>query len=161
MGGGWALRFRFQRTVLGRGLRLAMWRQPKALGSGVLWAGEGKTKAKGIQQEALVCRRSKAGRAEEEGQTATRIFLHMFRLSEGSMPLVKAMGNKRRLIQASGDWVLLMWAMSGWTTLVCTKSSRGINLTLCLLCDLQAAERNHSSHLRNQREKVPATTRGL
>ena len=39
-GGGWALRLRLQRSLLGRGLGLAVWRQPKDLGSSVPWAGE-------------------------------------------------------------------------------------------------------------------------
>ena len=35
-GGGWALRLRFWRSVLGKGLGLAVWREPEGLGSRVL-----------------------------------------------------------------------------------------------------------------------------
>ena len=38
-GGGWALRHRFQRSVPGSQLGLVVWRQPKGLRSGALWAG--------------------------------------------------------------------------------------------------------------------------
>ena len=38
--GGWALRLRFQRSILGRRLGLAVWGQPEGLRRGVPWAGE-------------------------------------------------------------------------------------------------------------------------
>ena len=40
LGGDWALRFRLRRSVLGRGLGLAVWEQPKGLRNGVPWVGE-------------------------------------------------------------------------------------------------------------------------
>ena len=56
----WALRLRLQRSVLGRGLGLAVWRQPEGLGSRVPWAGEKNAIAKGTQEEAWAYRTSKA-----------------------------------------------------------------------------------------------------
>ena len=58
-GRGWVLGFRMQRSVLGRGLGLAVWRRPEGLGSSVPWAGEQYTIAKGTQEEVWACRRSK------------------------------------------------------------------------------------------------------
>ena len=40
LGRGWLLRLRLRGSVPRRGLGLAMWGQPKGLGSGVPWAGE-------------------------------------------------------------------------------------------------------------------------
>ena len=58
-GWGWALRLRFWRSVLGKGLGLAVWRQPEGLGSGATWAGEQKTTAEGTWEEVWAHRRSK------------------------------------------------------------------------------------------------------
>lgn len=57
--GGWALRLRLWRSVLGRGLGLTVWRQPEGLGSGVPRAGEWSTTAEGTQEEVYTCSRSK------------------------------------------------------------------------------------------------------
>ena len=51
-GGGWALRLRLQRSVPGRRLWLAVWRQPERLGSGVLWIGERSTTAEKVWEKA-------------------------------------------------------------------------------------------------------------
>ena len=40
LGRGWVLRLRLRRSVLGRGLGLVVWRQPKGLRSRALWEGE-------------------------------------------------------------------------------------------------------------------------
>ena len=56
------------------------------------------------------------------------------------MPLAQAMGGEAPLAQATGDWVSLVWA----------KGSGGISVTWSPLCNLQVAETNHSSYLRNQ-----------
>ena len=56
---GWALRLRLQRSVPGKGLGLAVWRQPEGLRSSVPWAGEHSTIAKGAQEEASAHRRAK------------------------------------------------------------------------------------------------------
>lgn len=69
-GRGWELRLRLQRSVQGRGLRLAVWRQSEGLGSGVPQAGEPSTIAKGTQEEVWPHRRGKApllGRARGGG----------------------------------------------------------------------------------------------
>jgi len=50
-GGGWALGLRLQRSVAGRGLGLAVWRQPEGLGSGVPYAGEWNARAMRTQVE--------------------------------------------------------------------------------------------------------------
>ena len=50
-GRGWALRLRLQRSVPGRGLGLAVWRQPEGLGSSVPWTREQNAISKGTQEE--------------------------------------------------------------------------------------------------------------
>ena len=50
-GGSWVLRLRLWRSVLGRGLGLAVGRQPEGLGSSATWAGEWSTTAKGVWEE--------------------------------------------------------------------------------------------------------------
>ena len=52
-GGGWAPRLRLQRSVLGRRLKLAVWKQPKG-------AREWCTTAKGVWEEAWAPQKSKA-----------------------------------------------------------------------------------------------------
>ena len=74
---------------------------------------------------------------------------------------MQATGSERPLSQATGDQVLLMWATDGQAPLVWAKGSGGLSMMQCLLCDLQVAGANHSSHLRKQREAWPATTRDL
>ena len=59
-GGGWTLRLKLWRSAPGRGLGLAVWKQPEGLGSSVPWAGEWKTTAEGTQEEVLAHQRSKA-----------------------------------------------------------------------------------------------------
>ena len=54
------LRLRFQRKVPGRGLGLAVWREPEGLGSGVPQTGEQNATAKGSWEEVWAHRRSKA-----------------------------------------------------------------------------------------------------
>ena len=50
-GGGWVLRLRLWRSVLGRGLVLAVWRQPEGARGVVSRVGEQITKAKGTWAE--------------------------------------------------------------------------------------------------------------
>lgn len=59
-GDSWALRLRIQRSVLGRGLGLAVWRQLEQLGSSVPWAREPSTIAEGSWEEVWDHRSSKA-----------------------------------------------------------------------------------------------------
>ena len=59
LGGFWALRLRFWRSVSGRGLEYVLWRQPDGLGSSVPQTGEQNTTAKGSQEEVWDHRRSK------------------------------------------------------------------------------------------------------
>ena len=57
-GKGWVLRLRLQRSVLGRGLGLAVWKEPEGLGSSVPWAMEQST-TEGTWEEVWTCKRSK------------------------------------------------------------------------------------------------------
>ena len=101
------LRLRLQRSVLGRGLGLAMWRQPEGLGSSVPWAGKQGTINKGTWEEVWSHRRSKApllGRVRVGGGPPQEyLSLSMQRLSEGRMPLAQATGGKAPLAQAMGN----------------------------------------------------------
>ena len=75
--GSWALRIRLWRSVLGRRLGLAMWRQPEGLRSDVPWLRSGLPRVKGNWEEAWAHRRRKSpllGRAKEEGSIAVRIY---------------------------------------------------------------------------------------
>ena len=54
-----------------------------------------------------------------------------------------------------------MWAIGDHTLLVWAKGSGELSVMMCLLSDLLAVGTKHSSHLRNQREIWPATTRGI
>ena len=49
----------------------------------------------------------------------------MLRLSEGRAPLGQAMGGKRPVVRATGDWVLLVWTMHGLAPLVWAKGRGG------------------------------------
>ena len=51
-GRGWTLRLKLRRSVPGRGLELAVWRQPEGLGSSLPRAGEWGTTAERTQEEA-------------------------------------------------------------------------------------------------------------
>ena len=68
------------------------------------------------------------------------------------MALIQAMGGKRPLPQAMGDQV----------PLACPKGSGGLSVMQHLLCDLQVAGTNQSSHLGNWGGRGwPAIIRGL
>ena len=56
-GRNWVLKLGLRRSVPGRGLELAVWRQSEGPGSSVLWAGEQNATAKGTQKEVWVHRR--------------------------------------------------------------------------------------------------------
>ena len=68
------------------------------------------------------------------------------------------MGGEGPIAWAIGNRAPLVWAMGSWAPLVWTKGTGGLSVILCLLCDLQAAGGNHSSHLR---WAWSFTTRGL
>ena len=57
--GGWALRLRFQRSVLRRGLCVAVWGQPEGLRNSAPQAGEPSTSAERTKEEVQTCRRSR------------------------------------------------------------------------------------------------------
>lgn len=59
-GQGWTLTLRLQRSVLGSGLVLTVWRQPEGLKNISPLAGEESTRAEGTQEEVWAHRRSKA-----------------------------------------------------------------------------------------------------
>ena len=72
---GWVLRLRIQRSVPGRGLGLAEWKQPEELGSGVTQDGEKNSTANGNWEEVWAHRRSKEpllGRARGVGADCHR-----------------------------------------------------------------------------------------
>ena len=67
---GWVLRLRLQRSVSGRGLGLAVWKQPEGARKWCAKGWELTATAKGTREEAWACRRSKApllGRTREGG----------------------------------------------------------------------------------------------
>ena len=59
-GRGWELRLRIWKSVLWRGLGLAVWRQPEGLRRCVLWAGKQSATVEGNQEEAWDLRRGRA-----------------------------------------------------------------------------------------------------
>ena len=77
------------------------------------------------------------------------------------MLLAQVTSGERPLAQCVEDLALLVWAMGDQAPLVWTKDRVGLSITQCLLHDLQVVGTNHSSHLRNQREVRPTTTRDL
>ena len=77
------------------------------------------------------------------------------------MLLAQATGEKKPFVHAVGDPAPLVRAVGDGAPLVWVKGTGGLSTTWHLLSDLQAAGKNHSSHLRNQSEAWPATTRGL
>ena len=85
----------------------------------------------------------------------------MHGLSEGRAPLAQATGGEAPLAWATVDQVPLVWATGGWVPLVWAKGSGGLSMTWHLLHDLQEAETNRYSHLRNQMGAWPASARGL
>ena len=78
------------------------------------------------------------GPQEKQGATVGALWC---RLQGGEGPLALAMVNQVSL---------------GWAT-----GSGGLSATGHLLCDLQEADTNHSSHLRHQKGLWPATTGDL
>ena len=110
------LELRLQRSVLGRGLGLAVWRQPEGLRSNVPSAGEWNSTAEGSREEVWACRRSKPPLLERvrtgrrEKQTTIGISLHVLRLSESRAPLVQGEGSEKPLAWATGDCTLLVQA---------------------------------------------------
>ena len=74
---GWVLRLRIQRSVPGRGLGLAVYRQPEVLGNGVPWAG------RRYLEEVWAHRRSKGsllGMAREEPDHHMNLPIHSWTL---------------------------------------------------------------------------------
>ena len=68
----WALRLRLQRSVLGRGLGLGVWRYPERLGSGVPQDGEWNTTAEGTWEEIWAWEASLFGRVRRGGMNHHR-----------------------------------------------------------------------------------------
>ena len=74
LSGGWVLRLRLQRSVLGTGLVLAVWRQPEGLGSSVPGCWGAECHSQGNLERGLDLREMPLlQRAREVGQTAIRI----------------------------------------------------------------------------------------
>ena len=104
-GRGWALRLRLQRSILGRELGLALWRQTEWLGSGGPWAGEQSAITEGTPEEVWVHRRSKVtllGRVRGGGQTTIGISF-----SEGGDSLVQCTGWGGAICMGYGQWSAL------------------------------------------------------
>ena len=157
-----------------------MWRQPEGLGSSAPRAGELNTAGWGAKHKRLgsgmpqlreLRRRSgPAGEArchcwwgqEEEGLTTIGIFfpVHAWIL-RGWGTSGTGYRWQGSLAQAVGDLAPLIQDSGGQASLVCAKGSGRLSATQHLLCDLQEAGTNHSSHLRQQRWVWPSTTRGL
>ena len=155
-------------SVLGRGLGLAVWRQPEGLGSGVLWAGEPNARGRGMERHRQGNREGGLGLQEKQGaivgegeKRRGRLPHNSFSLHTHTWTLWCRLQVERSLAQATGDRVPLVQAMGGWAPLVWAKGSRGLSTTWCLLHDLQVSGTNHRSHLRNHREAWPANSRGL
>ena len=80
LGVDWGLRLRLQRSLPGRGIRLAVWRQPEGLGSGVPQAGEQSAIAEGTQDKVWAYRRNKVpllGRVRGRGVDHHRNLFHV------------------------------------------------------------------------------------
>ena len=101
------LRLRLWRSLPGKGLELAVWRQPEGLGSGVPQAGEQSTIAKGTQEEVWPHRRGKApllGRARGGGVDCHRnLPVHITGSQRWGAPLVQATVEEKPLAQAMED----------------------------------------------------------
>ena len=80
------------------------------------------------------------------------------RALRGGAPLAQAMNCEEPLDWAKGDQVLLLHAMGGWGYLMQAKGSRGLNVTWCLLHDIEVVGMDQGSHLVGQREVCPDTT---
>ena len=61
---------------------------------------------------------------------------HICRLSEGGVPLVKAMGGEKTLAKATGDQALLGKGIGGYRPFVWAKGSEELSAMWCLLHDL-------------------------
>ena len=130
----------------------------------MLQAGEWNATAEGTWEKVWAHRRSKApllGRARGGGGTTTRISLHTRGLSEGGAPPAQAMGVEKPLAHATGDRALLVWTMGIWAPLVWAKGSRGLSAHGATCVIYRCSGTDQISHLRNQREAWPATTRAL
>lgn len=77
----------------------------------------------------------------------------------GGAPLVQATGGKKTLALAMANGGLLQ--ATGGQAPPTAKGSGRLSATWCVLHNLQEEGTNQSSHLRNQREAWPVTTRGL
>ena len=128
-GGGWALRRRLQRSVLGRELRLAMWRQTEGLGNSAPKAGKWSATAKVTWKEAWACRRSKA--LEERRRISFSAHTWALRQRDTScaashirVPLSQATGSRVSLVWATGGEVTLGQAPGGQAPQVRTKGGR-------------------------------------
>ena len=75
--------------------------------------------------------------------------------------LVQALGGEKPLARAKGDRALLVQAMGGWAPLVWAKGSRGLSAHGATCVIYRCSGTDQISHLRNQREAWPATTRAL
>ena len=129
------------------------------------WAGEQNTRGEGTQEEVCVPEEARChcwGGREEEARTTIEVsFPAHAQALRGQEASFTGYGWQRPLVWDTGDQASLLWAMGGQAPLVWAKGSRGLSTMWHLLCELQVEGTNHSSHLRNQREVWPATTRGL
>ena len=137
LSGGWALRLRLQRTVLGRGLLFAVWRHPEGLKSSVLWAGERCAISRGAECHSRgkpgggLGPQNKQGTIFGEGKRRKGrpsigiYFPHMYGISEGGGSLVQATDGKVPLAQAMGDRSPPVWASCGQAPLAWARAVGG------------------------------------
>ena len=143
------LRLRLWGLVPGSGLGLAVRIKPKGLGSSAPEARQLSTTDKGTQEKQGTI--VGEGKRRRGGLLKEYLSLCMHGLSEGGVPLAQAAGVKSPLVLAMGDEMPLVQAMGGWAPLVWTKGRSGLSMMQHLLCGLQEAGTNHSSHLKNWR----------
>ena len=141
----WALRLRLRRSVLGRGLGLAVWSQIQRLRSSAPQAGEQCAMGWGVElhsrgnpgeslglqdrQGAIVVQEAR-GRGEGcHRKLPAPQRVHVSGLSEGGAALVQATGGEKPLAWFTGDWVLIVQATGGQTSLVWAKGIRGLSAT--------------------------------
>ena len=165
-GRGWGLRLRLQRSLPGRGLGLAVWRQPEgskewyAMGWGVeghSWENLGG--GLGPQEKQGTTVGEGKGRRWATIGISSHADIHTLRGRGASGTgywwwCATSLGHRRQYIWC-GLWVAghLFWRLSAGEGVLST--------TWHLLNDLKAVGANHSSHLRRQSREQLATGRGL
>ena len=150
MGRHWVLRLRLLKSVLGRGLALAAWRHPQGIGSGVPQLRETRRQPGPVGET----RHQSWGWQEEEEWTTIGIYFsaHM----HTGFQRAGYLWHRRQV--ARGHF-LELWETGDFLGRI--RVAGGLSMKQCLLHHLQVACKSHCSHLKNQREAWPTTTRRL